>query len=220
MRRPAIALIVCAAAAGLALAPALAPVFAQAPTPAATSNGSGVFGNGPVDATSDSQERVDPQHIRLIGRVEVLQGTARLRSPQIDLFYPPRGQGAPGDHAATGGGALGKIERAEAVGPVYYVTPTQTATGDHGTYIAADDTITLTGHVTLTQGQSVSTGDKAVLHQKTGQALLTAAPNGVNSGRVRGVFYPSQPAAPGAPAAVKSPAPAPPKAAPSKPARR
>lgn len=208
MRRLAIALIVCAGA--------VASAFAQAPAPQAAAGG-GVFGsNGPIDMTSESQERIDPQHLRWVGKVEVLQGQARLRSPQIDLFYPPRGQAAPGDHAATTNGAFGKIERAEAEGPVYYVTPTQTAKGDHGTYLAVDDSITLTGHVVLTQGQSVSTGDKVVLHQKTGQAILTAAPNGVNGGRVRGVFYPSQPAAAGAPAAAAPVA----KPAPAKPPRR
>ena len=210
MRRLAIALIVCAAVA--------APAFAQAPAPAAA-GATGVFSNNqPIDVSADSQERVDPQHIRFTGKVEVIQGQARLRSPMIDLFYPPRGQAGgagAGDHAATAGGTLGKIERAEAEGPVYYITPSQSAKGDHGTYIAADDSITLIGNVTLTQGQSVSTGDKVVLHQKTGQAVLTAAPGGVNGGRTRGVFYPSQPAAAGAPAPGKpAPTPAP------KPARR
>ena len=213
MRRLAIALIVCAGAALPVLAQAPAP--APAP-PAAAGGGGGVFsGGGPIDVSSDSQERVDPQHIRFTGKVEVIQGQARLRSPQIDLFYPPRGQPAAGDHAATSGGTLGKIERAEAEGPVYYITPTQSAKGDHGTYIAADDSITLTGNVVLTQGQSVSTGDKVVMHQKTGQAVLTATASGSNKGRVRGVFYPSQPAAPGA-----APAPAKPAPAPAKPVRR
>ena len=210
MRRLAIALIVCAGAGSSALAQAPA-----APAPAA--GGTSVFSNNqPIDVSSDSQERIDPQHLRFTGKVEMIQGQDRLRSPMVDLFYPPRGQTAgpgagAGDHAATSGGTLGKIERAEAEGPVYYITPTQSAKGDHGTYIAADDSITLTGHVTLTQGQSVSTGDKVVLHQKTGQAVLTAAPGGMDGGRVRGVFYPSQPAAPGAPAPAKpaKPAPAP-----------
>ncbi len=187
MRRPAIALIVCAAAA--------LPAFAQAPVPAPAAPPSGVLGSsGPVDVSSASQERIDPTHMRYTGEVEILQGQARLRSPQIDLFFPPRGQAPAGDHAATPGGSLGKIERAEAVGPVYYVTPTESAKGDHGTYLAADDSITLTGNVVLTQGQNVSTGDKVVLHQKTGQAVLT----GGKGGRTRSVLYPNQPApAPG-----------------------
>lgn len=186
MRRPAIALIVCAAAA--------LPALAQPSAPAAAPGG--VFSsNGPIDVSAASQERIDPTHLRLTGEVEVVQGQARLRSPQIDMFYPPRGQAAAaGDHAATPGGSLGKIERAEALGPVYYVTPTESAKGDHGTYLAADDSITLTGNVVLTQGQNVSTGDKVVMHQKTGQAVLT----GGKGGRTRAVLYPNQPApAPG-----------------------
>ncbi|MBE7217982.1 MAG: OstA family protein [Caulobacteraceae bacterium] len=211
MRRLAIALIACA---GGAL-----PAFAQAPPAAAPAPGAQASGgmftnNGPIDVSADSQERIDPTHIRLTGSVEVVQGQARLRSPQIDLFYPPRGQPAAGEHAATSGGALGKIERAEAEGPVYYVTPTETAKGDHGTYLAADDSITLTGNVVLTQGKNVSTGDKVVMHQKTGQAVLTAG----QKGRTRAVIYPNEPApAPGQPAAPgkpAQPAPAPARAAP------
>ena len=158
--------------------------------------------NGPIDVSSDAQERAGADHLIFRGNVEVIQGQARLRSPQIDLFYAPRGQGA-GDHAATSGGSLGAIQRAEALGPVYYITPTQSAKGDHGQYLAADDRITMTGNVVLTQGQNVSTGDKLVIHQKTSQAVLSSEKA---AGRVRGVFYNEDK---NKPAAGSPPAPAP-----------
>ncbi len=198
-RRLAIALIACAGAV------ADGPALAQTPAPpAAPASGGMLSGGGPIDVTAESQARVstNPDHWVLKGNVEAIQGQARLRSPQIDLFYPPRGQ-AGGDHAATAGGGLGRIERIEAEGPVYYVTPAQAAKGDHGTYLAADDSITLTGNVVLTQGKSVSTGDRVVMHQKTGEAVLTSG----KGKRTRGVFYPNEPS-PAAPLAAAGPRPA------------
>ena len=80
----------------------------------------------------------------------------------------------------------------EAQGPVYYITPTQTARGDHGTYIAATDTITLIGNVVVAQDKNVLQGEKLVIETKTGRSTMVATNQGRNaSGRVRGVFYPS-----------------------------
>jgi lipopolysaccharide export system protein LptA len=200
MKRFLIAALLAAAAGPLAVAETAPPPAARAP-----GSDSLFTGNSPIDVSSASQERVGPDHLILRGEVEVIQGQARLRSPQIDLYTRPRGQ-APGEHAATPGGSLGAVERATAEGPVYYVTPTQTAKGDHGLYVAADDSITLTGNVILTQGQNVSTGDKLVIHQKTSQAVLTGG--GPRGGRTRAVIYPNQPA-PGAPAGAAKPAPKP-----------
>ena len=78
--------------------------------------------------------------------------------------------------------------------------------GDHGTYIAANDTITVTGNVTLLQGQDVLHGDKLVIEQKTGHSTLSNDA-GKGAQRVRGVFFPKdKPPAPGAPAGATAPA--------------
>ena len=200
MKRLAVAAIVCAGA----VAAPLAQAVAQAPAaPAGPAAGGSLFsGKEPIDTSADSQERAGPDHIILKGNVEVVQGQARLRSPQIDLFTAPS---KTGPQAATATNGMGNIQRIEAEGPVYYVTPTQSAKGDHGQYLADGDQIILTGNVILTQGPNVSTGDRLVIHQKTSQAVLTSGAGK----RTRGVFYPNAPAAP-APAA---------KPAPSRPAR-
>jgi len=99
---------------------------------------------------------------------------------------------------------MGRIQRMEAEGPVYFVTPTQQAKGDHATYEAVADTVTLTGNVILVQDKNVVKGEKLIIDQKTGHSTLVSSPK-VDKGRVRGVFYPSQqPAA--APAATPTPA--------------
>ena len=94
----------------------------------------------------------------------------------------------------------------QAEGPVYFTTPTQNAKGDHGTYLAADNTITLIGNVVLVQNKDVSTGDKLVIDRTTDHYTLYKK-NGPD--RVRGVFYQDEPAAaPGAPPKPTKAAPA------------
>jgi lipopolysaccharide export system protein LptA len=161
--------------------------------------------NSPIDISADQGETVSSENRATFrGNVEVKQDDGRLRTPVLDIFYV-KGDGAPPDPAAPAGTGGQKIERMEAEGPVYYITPTQTARGDHGTYIAATDTITLTGNVVVAQDKNVLQGEKLVIETKTGHSTMLSSAQGRNaSGRVRGVFYPNS-----SPPAAASPAPAP-----------
>jgi lipopolysaccharide export system protein LptA len=198
--------LISSAPAGASSAPAPAAPAAAKPA----SGGLGANSNAPVDITSDQSDiyTVDGvKHQVYKGNVDVVQGDARLRTPQLTVYFAkqavaPTPAKAPAPGAA--GASFGKIERMEAEGPVYYTTPTQNAKGDHGTYIAADDTITMTGNVVLLQDKNVGTGDKLVIEQKTGHSTLYSG----NKGRVRGVFYQdaAQPAAGAAPKAAPKPA--------------
>ena len=155
----------------------------------------------PVDITANEAEVQQENKLTIWrGEVEALQGTNRLRTPELTVYYNgAQGTAAP---AAGGAGGMGGIQRMEAKGPVYFVTPTQSAKGDHGVYIAADDTFTLTGNVILMQDKNVVRGERLVIHQKSGQSTLYASNAGRGaSGRVRGVFYPNQNQAGAAPAA-------------------
>ena len=180
------------------------PVSAGAQAPAGGGS-PGFSSSAPIDITAESLEVLRDQHMTVWkGNVEAIQGTTRIRTPQLSVFSAAKA-GDPKAPTAALGQNFGDVQRMEATGPVYYVTPTQVAKGDYGVYEKVADTITLTGNVILTQDKNVVTGDKLVIQQKTGRSTLisstagTAAPK-----RVRGVFYPSQAPA-GAPA---RPAPA------------
>ena len=155
--------------------------------------------NAPVDITANEAEVQQENKLTIWrGEVEALQGTNRLRTPELTVYYNGASGGTPG--------GMGGIQKMEAKGPVYLVTPTQSAKGDHGTYMAADDTFTLTGNVILMQDKNVVRGERLVVQQKTGQSTLYASSQGRgSSGRVRGVFYPNQNQA-AAPAATPAPA--------------
>jgi lipopolysaccharide export system protein LptA len=183
-----------AAAASLVCTPLLAQP-AAAPTPPPTpAKGAPAAGQPapkvPVDITADHQDFYNDENKTIYtGNVEVIQGTDRMRTPKLTIYFLKKDQsGAPKPAPAAGGEADGgrKIEHMEAEGPVYFANPTQNGRGDHGVYTAADKTTVITGNVVLVQGKNVSTGDKLVMNQITNQAQLYS---GQSSQRVRGVFY-------------------------------
>jgi lipopolysaccharide export system protein LptA len=162
-----------------------------------------------VDITAEHGELFnDERRVVYTGDVEAIQGDDRLRTPQLTVFFAKRDPHAPAVKKAPGtpgasdaGSNFGKIERMEAEGTVYFTTPTQNAKGDHGTYLAAPDTITLLGNVVLVQDKNVSTGDKLVIDRKTDHSTLYS---NAGSQRVRGVFYQEPAPTPqGAPPAAK-----------------
>lgn len=145
--------------------------------------------NAPVDITADEGEVVNSQCLSIWrGDAEALQATTRLRAQTIRVFSSPKA-----GMAANSQGRCGATQRLEAEGDVYYVTPSQAVRGDRAVYVAESDTITITGGVVVTQGQSVARGDRMTVKVKTGQVNLESSVKGRGKpGRVRGVFYPSE----------------------------
>jgi len=152
------------AAVALALAVVAIPTLggAQTPPQAITAGG------GAVSFGADAGE-VTQGGFALRGRAEVIQGQNRLRADSINGF-----------------GASGALNRVEAAGNVYFVTPTQTIRGDRAVYSLTNDEVVVTGDVILTQGQNVLTGGRLTYNTRTESARMEGASNG----RIRGVFYP------------------------------
>lgn len=179
----------------LGVAAGLAVVLASGAASGQAASGGQRFGQpgAPIDVSADSTQVFQTER-RIVykGSVEALQGQTRLRTPQLTIFYN-NNNAVKGQPAPAAGGSAGAVSRMEAEGPVYFVTPTQSAKGDKGFFDAASDTITLAGNVTLLQDKNVATGDKLVMNQKTGEVTLTG---GGRSGRVRGVFYQNDKGAP------------------------
>ncbi len=108
--------------------------------------------------------------VTLTRDVELTQGQNRFRADRV-----------------SGLNLNGEDSRLEAVGNVYFVTPTQTIRGDRATYNTATDTIVMTGDVILTEGENVMTGANLTYNVRTETARLS----GGQGGRVRGVFHPN-----------------------------
>lgn len=141
---------------------------------------------GPIAVTADSLTYVGPQGIATYtGNVEAVQGRTRLRCSQLQLFSERSPAGA--------GGVInsgGEIQRYECAGPVYYITPTEQAKGDAATYTVANNTIVMTGNVTVQQGQNVGQGHRLTINTQNRNTRLEST----GSSRVRTVIYPDEPA--------------------------
>ncbi len=131
------------------------------------------MGEGPISYGADAGEAT-PNSLSLRGRAEVVQGQNRLRADVI-----------------SGSGADSGIDRIEASGNVYFVTPDQTIRGDRAVYTPADNLVVMTGDVIVTQGQNVMTGGRLTYNTET-QAVTMAGGASSNGGRIRGVFYPER----------------------------
>jgi lipopolysaccharide export system protein LptA len=168
--------------------------------------------NGPIDIAADNGTLVNSTcEATWSGAAEALQGNSRLRANTIKAFLkkkPAAAAGQPSAAASGPGGAAnpsdcGATERIEADGNVFYVTPDQVAHGDHAVYSADADQIVMTGDVIVVQGEgakrNVVRGDKMIIHVSTREVTIVSNAQGRGvPNRVRGVFYPSQPGAPGA----------------------
>lgn len=155
--------------------------------------------DAPVDISADQLEVVNTQCLATYrGAAEAMQDTARLRAEVLKIFYKtrkaPTGPQTSAAQAAGATGAMGgkcdsQLDRMEAIGSVYYVTPQQRVRGDSAVYEAGSDTLTLTGDVIAIQGQNVLRGSKLVIRISTGDAQMQSGGKG---GRVRTVIYPNQ----------------------------
>jgi lipopolysaccharide export system protein LptA len=168
------------------------PIAAAALTLAAAPAGAQLArsSDAPIDITADELEVTNNACTAIWrGNAEALQGTSRLRAQVIRIFNA-RGAATSG---AQAGSSCGDLERMEAEGQVYYVTPDQRVRANSAVYVGSSETLTMTGDVVAVQGQNVLRGTKMVFNTRTGEGNMVGQASGRNAqGRVRGVFYPSK----------------------------
>jgi lipopolysaccharide export system protein LptA len=191
--------------------------------------------SGPPNALQGfSQNRDQPVHIEsatlvvrdkekiatFSGDVKVVQGDTTMRSKTLVVFYDEdkeeQGKAAAKTktmQAATPGpGGQQKIKRLEAHGSVVILQKDQTATGELGTFDMKANTVTLSGGVTMTQGQNVLRGDRLIVDLTSGVSRVESGKNG--QGRVQGLFLPGsagpdlKPGGAGLPTPAPNPPPA------------
>ena len=114
-----------------------------------------------------------PDGFSLIGRAEITQGGNRLRANRVNLT------------TESGGG----VTKVEAVGDVFFVTPTQTMRGDRANYDLNTDEVIVSGEVILAQGENVVRGGRLIYNVRTETGRMAGAPTAAGN-RVQGVFYP------------------------------
>jgi len=175
------------APAAIALSLLSGPAFARQVTPAGSASSS-----APVDISADEQEVITSQCKTIFrGAVEVLQDRARMRA-NVMTVYNRRKTAGKTSSAPGGNNDCGDVDRVEADGNVFYVTPEQTVRGNHAVYDYGTDTVVVTGDVVAIQGQDVARGDRMTIKTKTNDVKMESNATGRGKTRVRAVLYPDQ----------------------------
>lgn len=126
----------------------------------------------PVAIESATLEVRDKDKVAtFLGNVKLVQGDTTLRCKTLVVFYDQNM--APGAVQTTtttqsGTGTNQQIKRIEAKGSVMVTQKDQTATGENGIFDMASNTVTMTGHVVMTQGANVVKGDRLWVDMNTG----------------------------------------------------
>jgi lipopolysaccharide export system protein LptA len=175
---------------------------AAAEKPSAPNDSAAIFpgtsSKEPISIDADKLVYYDKEHKAVYsGNVVVIQGDTKMTCSAMVVFLdhaPTQGAPAPTKEAApqstngqSGSPADAGVKHLDAAGPVTVVSKTQVATGDSGSYDKAEGKVRLIGHVTLSDGQNVTKGDKLTYDLKSGQATVDTS---AKSGRVHGQFVP------------------------------
>jgi len=185
----------------------------------------GGFGSGakePIKIDADRLDVFDRENRAVFtGNVVAVQGESTIRCTVLTVFYERAAQGGgPKLPAAAAGQTNDAIKQIDCAGPVTVVSRQQIGSGDNAVFDRVANKIIMTGNVTLSQCQNVTTGDKLVYDLNTGVANIESAVTAAGPGRVRALFVPGGGDAqadrgckgPGQPAPAQA-APAPPKPA-------
>ena len=96
------------------------------------------------------------------GDVVATQGPTKVRGTAMTIYLDKSGAGGSQD-----------VRRVEMKGPVTVVQKDKVGAGNSGVYDKQDNKWYLIGNVTLTQGSTVTQGDKLIYDLATGRATVT-----------------------------------------------
>ena len=144
---------------------ALTPSLGAAQDFGAAFGGFDTGSEDPIQIEADKLEVRDPEKLAIYtGNVKVRQGGTVMESPELKVFYQQGGPepGAPGS----------QVTRIEAGPKVLISSAKQTASGGQAVLDMAQEVITVTGNVVLTQGENIVRGQKLVVNLKTKQGRM------------------------------------------------
>jgi len=108
----------------------------------------------------------------LSGQVDIRQGETRILADLVKIYGGSTGVGPD----------TGDVNRMEAIGNFYYLTPNQEVRGNNGIYTKETDTFTVTGDVILLQGENVVTGNTLIYNLTTEEARVVGTCKGRRCG--------------------------------------
>jgi len=155
----------------------------QAQQPSTTTQGLSMDSDQPVRIESNTLEVRDKiRQATFAGDVKLTQGDTTIKCKVLVVFYEDTA--APSKKGPAPAPAAGqpaqknsqKIKRAECKGDVFVVQKDQRASGDNAVFDVKSNTVTITGSVVLTQGPTVTRGDRMVSNLTTGITNIYSTP--------------------------------------------
>ncbi len=190
--------LLCSSAANAASATGAASTEKPADSSDAAAIFPGTSSKQPISIDADKLVYYDKEHKAIYtGNVVVIQGDTKMTCTAMTVFldhapttgadHPPAQGAKQATDSQSGPTADAGVKRLEAKGPVTVISKTQVATGDNGSYDKTEGKVYLIGHVTLSDGQNVTKGDKLTYDLKSGEATVDTSGK---SSRVHGQFVP------------------------------
>ncbi len=151
----------------------------------------GTSSKEPISIDADKLVYYDKEHKAVYsGNVVIIQGDTKMTCSTMTVLLdraPTAGAAPQASNGQSSQATDSGVKHLDATGPVTVISKTQVATGDSGSYDKAEDKVWLTGHVTLSDGQNVTKGDKLTYDLKNGEAIVDTS---AKTGRVHGQFVP------------------------------
>jgi lipopolysaccharide export system protein LptA len=198
--------LLCSSAANAASATGAASTEKPADSSDAAAIFPGTSSKQPISIDADKLVYYDKEHKAIYtGNVVVIQGDTKMTCTAMTVFldhapttgadhapttgadHPPAQGAKQATDSQSGPTADAGVKRLEAKGPVTVISKTQVATGDNGSYDKTEGKVYLIGHVTLSDGQNVTKGDKLTYDLKSGEATVDTSGK---ASRVHGQFVP------------------------------
>ena len=142
--------------------------------------------NLPIEITANSLEVLQNDKIAIFkGNVDAKQGKITLKADKLKVHYL--------SNLSSDNQSVSKIL---ADGNVLFSTELETAKSDKGLYDVDRSLITLSGRVTLTQGENILRGNELTIDLKTGKNTMKGDDKSLGQttkdGRVKGLFVPNK----------------------------
>ena len=144
--------------------------------------------NDPIEIIADRLIVKQNNSIAIFsGNVEAVQGDINLKSNEMTVHYESE------DRSSSDSVESSKISQIDAKGNVFITTPTESASGNKGSYNIEKGIINLDGDVVLNRGQNIIKGSNLIHNINQGTTEIQNNSNSnANNRRVRGVFIPKK----------------------------
>jgi len=150
--------------------------------------------NEPIQIVSDRLEAFDEKKLVIFsGHAVAVQGDKSIRADSISLFYKQGKQPEKPQPARGPDVGGGDLDRVEAKGHVIISQGSKVVTGNFAVYFQDEQKIEMTGNAVLRDGRSTISGEKVVVLLDEGRGFVESG----DSRRVSATIYPKERPEPG-----------------------